>query len=79
MDARQHHGHFLRSLCLDDFLMNVEVDYTKLHFIDMQRHFDVNEHWGKYYHPYLYIDDDKYWTMGAPFEETIVINRAKAI
>lgn len=31
----------------------------------------------KYYHPYLYIDDYKYWTMGAPVEETIIINRAK--
>ena len=48
-----------------------------LYFIDMQRHFGVYEHWGKYYHPYLYIDGYKYWTMGAPVEETIVMNRAK--
>ena len=48
-----------------------------LYFIDMQRRFGIHEHWGKYYHPYLYIDDYKYWTMGAPYEETIVINRAK--
>ena len=35
------------------------------------------ERWGKYITPYLYIDDYKYWTMGAPVEETIVMNRAK--
>ncbi len=53
------------------------TDEEFLYFIDMQRHYGVKEHWGKYYHPYLYIDDYKYWTMGAPYEETIVINRAK--
>tara|TARA_R100000664_G_C2698958_1_gene100050 strand:+ start:391 stop:663 length:273 start_codon:yes stop_codon:yes gene_type:complete len=26
---------------------------------------------------YLYIDDYKYWTMGAPVNETILINREK--
>jgi hypothetical protein len=43
----------------------------------MQRRFGVKEHWGKYFNPYLYIDDYKYWTMGAPVEETIIMNRAK--
>jgi hypothetical protein len=47
-------------------------------FIDMQRRFGVKECWGKYNNPYLYIDDYKYWTMGASYEETTVINRAKA-
>ena len=47
-------------------------------FVDMQRRFGVKELWGKYNNPYLYIDDYKYWTMGAPYEETTVINRAKA-
>ena len=28
---------------------------------------------------YFYHDDWKYWTMGAPLAETILINRAKAI
>lgn len=50
-----------------------------LYFIDMQRHFGVEERWGKYVLPYLYIDDNKYWTMGAPCEETTVINRAKVV
>ena len=49
-----------------------------LYFIDMQRRFGVKEHWGNYYNPYLYIDDYKYWTMGALLEDTTVINRAKA-
>lgn len=48
------------------------------YFINMQREHGVKERWGKYNNPYLYIDDYKYWTMGAPLEETTVINRAKA-
>ena len=47
-------------------------------FVKMQREHGVKERWGKYNNPYLYIDDHKYWTMGAPLEETKVINRAKA-
>lgn len=48
-----------------------------IYFIDMQRNYGKVERWGKYITPYLYIDDYKYWTMGAPVEETIVMNRAK--
>ena len=48
-----------------------------LYFINMQRNYGKVERWGKYITPYLYIDDYKYWTMGAPLEETMVINRAK--
>ena len=47
-------------------------------FVIMQREHGVKERWGKYNNPYLYIDDYKYWTMGAPLEDTTVINRAKA-
>ncbi|MBO4443679.1 MAG: hypothetical protein J5814_02775 [Bacteroidaceae bacterium] len=48
-----------------------------LYFVDMQRRFGKEERWGRYNFPYLYIDDYKYWTMGAPYEETTVINRAR--
>ena len=54
------------------------TDDEFVYFVDMQRQFGVKERWGKYNNPYLYIDDYKYWTMGAPMEETTVINRAKA-
>ena len=54
------------------------TDEEFVYFIDMQRRFGVKERWGKYNNPYLYIDDYKYWTMGASMEETTVINRAKA-
>ena len=54
------------------------TDAEFMFFVDLQRSFGVNEQWGKYINPYLYIDDYKYWTMGAPMEETTVINRAKA-
>ena len=53
------------------------TDDEFVHFVSMQREYGVKEHWGKYYFPYLYIDDYKYWTMGAPIEETIIINRAQ--
>ena len=42
------------------------------YFIDMQRRFGVEERWGKYILPYLYIDGYKYWTMEAPVEELVV-------
>jgi len=48
-----------------------------VYFVNMQREHGVKERWGNYNFPYLYIDDYKYWTMGAPIEETTVINRAK--
>ena len=48
------------------------------YFVNMQRENGVKERWGKYNNPYLYIDDYKYWTMGAPLEDTTVINRTKA-
>ena len=53
------------------------TDEEFVYFVDMKRRFGVKERWGKYNNPYLYIDDYKYWTMGAPYEETTVINRAK--
>ena len=48
------------------------------YFVNMQREHGIKERWGKYNNPYLYIDDYKYWTMGAPLEGTTVINRAWA-
>lgn len=53
------------------------TDEEFVYFVNMQREHGVKERWGKYNNPYLYIDDYKYWTMGAPLEETTVINRAK--
>lgn len=54
-------------------LSDEEFEY----FVNMQRQFGINEQWGKNTLPYLYIGDYKYWTMGAPLEDTTVINRAK--
>lgn len=53
------------------------TDEEFVYFVEMQRKYGIKERWGKYNNPYLYIDDYKYWTMGAPIEETTVINRAK--
>lgn len=64
------HEYIVRGKCP---LTTDEFEY----FVNMQREHGVREHWGNYYFPYLYIDDYKYWTMGASLEETTVINRAK--
>ena len=65
------HEYIVREKCP---LTTEEFEY----FVNMQREHGVKERWGKYNNSYLYIDDYKYWTMGAPIEETTVINRAKA-
>jgi len=42
------------------------------------RHYGIGERfWSKTY-VYFYYEEYKYWTMGFPIEETIIINRAKA-
>ena len=69
------------AICPHEYIVRDKCPLTDgefVYFIDMQRRFGVKERWGKYNNPYLYIDDYKYWTMGAPMEETTVINRAKA-
>ena len=65
------HEYIVRDRCS---LTKDEFEYL----VKMQRERGVKERWGKYNNSYLYIDDYKYWTMGAPLEETTVINRAKA-
>ena len=52
------------------------TDEEFVYFVEMQRQYGTPEQWYKYNHPYIYIDDHKYWTMGSPIEETKVINRA---
>ena len=66
--------------CPNEYILRGKCPLTEedfLYFVDMQRNYGKVERWGKYITPYLYIDDYKYWTMGAPVEETIVMNRAK--
>ena len=36
------------------------------------------EKFGRWAYTYLQIGEWKYWTMGAPVGETVVVNRAKA-
>lgn len=66
--------------CPHEYIVRGKCPLTEeefLYFIDMQRSYGKVERWGKYITPYLYIDDYKYWTMGAPVKDTIVMNRAK--
>jgi SAM-dependent methyltransferase len=53
------------------------TDSQFLHIVHAQREIGVHERWGKYNHPYLYVDGYKYWTMGDTFDNTTIINRQK--
>ena len=64
------HEYIVRSRCR---LSQDEFDK----FVLLQRNHGTPKRWGKYNFPYLYIDGYKYWTMGAPINETIIINRQK--
>ena len=67
--------------CPHEYIVREKCPLTEdefVHFVNMQRNYGNVERWGMYITPYLYIDDYKYWTMGAPVEETTVINRARA-
>jgi hypothetical protein len=46
-------------------------------FITCIRRFGYADFYYTTRHIYLAIDDHKYWTMGWPVEETVVINRAR--
>jgi hypothetical protein len=44
-------------------------------FVEWIRREGYTEQWGGRKYAYLDIDGHKYWTMGAPISQTIVINR----
>lgn len=45
-------------------------------FVQFIRDVGIVQPWGRYRNSYLYVDGLKYWTMGAPIADTILINRA---
>ncbi len=53
------------------------TDEEFINIFNAQRETGVHERWGTYNFPYLYVDGYKYWTMGAPLEETYILNRQK--
>ena len=52
-----------------------ETDFEKA--VMFIRENGVVEKFGKREFTYYYLDGLKYWSMGAPLDETILINRAK--
>ena len=46
-------------------------------FVKLIRTEGDSRRWGCYRHTYLDIDGYQYWTMGAPINVTIIINRSK--
>ena len=62
------HFYVVRNECWDD-----EEFASAVVFI--REHGDARK-WGKYNHIYYDYAGHRYWTMGAPVEKTLVINRA---
>jgi hypothetical protein len=59
-----------------EYLVRDRVDETL--FVQLVRHIRAFGYEGKFYHQtYTYFEADGlvYWTMGAPIEETIIVNR----
>jgi hypothetical protein len=61
-----------------EYIVRDQVDATK--FVALVRHIREHGYLGHFYKkPITYFDEGgmTYWTMGAPVEETIIINRCK--
>ena len=43
--------------------------------VEAVRHYSVDERFGKTIYQICYLGNFKYWSMGAPIEETILINK----
>ncbi len=60
-----------------------DLDELFAAFVELIRHRGDVKPWPRdseqprYHHTYLVIDGWQYWTMGAPTDETTVINRAR--
>lgn len=51
------------------------IDFNR--FVSFVRRFGYADFYYKIRHLYWAVDEFKYWTMGWPIEETVVINRAR--
>lgn len=61
-----------------EYLVRAKVDETR--FVELVKHIRANGYQGRFYSMRItYYDEDGlvYWTMGAPIEETTIINRCK--
>lgn len=61
-----------------EYLVRERVDEAL--FVRLVRHIRSNGHEGRFYRrKFIYFEQDGllYWTMGAPIEETTVVNRCK--
>lgn len=61
-----------------EYIVRNKVDENL--FIQMVKHIRENGYQGSFYQkPIIYFEQDGlvYWTMGAPIEDTIIINRCK--
>ena len=61
-----------------EYVVRNNVDENK--FLEFVKHMRVHGYLGKFYSEYItYFDDSNmvYWTMGAPIDETTIINRCR--
>ncbi len=54
---------------------NPDLDADFVFFAEYIRRAGYQARWKRYKHTYLDLDGFKYWTMGAPIDQTIIINR----
>lgn len=55
--------------------VNLQEEFVNA--VVFMREFGTQERWGAWVFTYYYLGEYKYWTMGAPLEQTIIINRAR--
>lgn len=62
--------------CPHDYIVRSKVDGEKFVALALLiRAKGTVKPWGKYRHVYLELDGFNFWTMGAPIEQTTIINR----
>ena len=70
-DQRAPHSYTVREWADDD------SDFVR--FVNLTRSYGVPEKFYGTTRAYLHIDGEKFWTMGSPIDETIIINRGNAV
>ena len=62
------------SYTVRDWVLDPKDDFSKM--VKLIREYGQAERFYTQTYIYLYFNKNKYWTMGSPIDETIIINRA---
>ena len=63
------------SYTVRDWVLDLEDDFSKM--VELIREYGRAERFYSKVYYYLYLDGQKYWTMGDPVDTTILINRCE--